>query len=84
VASFSPACRYQPPAKPRSRSIVQSCSVTTNGQGRSTGVNVGYGTYSTAARTARISRASSQQRCTAPSVMSVSITSAWPGSPDSG
>ena len=63
---------------------MQSCSVTTNGQGRRNGVNVGYGTYSTAARTARISRASSQQRCTAPSVIPVSITSMCPGSPDSG
>src|ERR1022692_4086556 len=58
--------------------------VTTSGHGRTSGVKVGYGTYRTAAPAARISRASSQQRCTAPSVMSVPITSACAGNSDSG
>ena len=49
VASFSPACRARLPAKPTSFSIVQSWMVTTIGHGRMNGVNVGYGTYSTAA-----------------------------------
>ena len=84
VASRSPAWRCQPPAKPTSLSIVQSWMVTTSGHGRMIGVNVGYGTYSTAAPAARISRASSRQRCTAPSVISVLTTSACAGRSDSG
>ena len=48
------------------------------------GVNVGYGTYMTAASTARISLASSRQRYGANTETSVPITSAYGGSSDSG
>ncbi len=59
---------------------MQSCSVTTSGHGRMTGVNSGCGTHSTAAPAARSNRASDQDRCAANSGMSVLMTSAWAGS----
>jgi hypothetical protein len=41
VASLIPACRWRPPAKPTSSSIVVSWMVTTTGHGQAIGVNVG-------------------------------------------
>ena len=41
VIILVPAWRSRPPAKATACSIVQSCTLTTNGHGRSSGVNVG-------------------------------------------